>query len=67
MRMREVRKEIARIMEAIKELSSKVLIVVSIQDGKYKERVLPEFKKRINLGNEKHGRLTTAVNYVQSR
>jgi hypothetical protein len=67
MRMREVRKEIARIMEAIKELSSKVLIVVSIQDDKYKERVLPEFKKRINLGNEKHGRLTTAVNYVQSR
>ncbi len=59
MRMKDVKKEISRIMEAINELSSRVLVVTSIQQGhnnKHSESILQVFKKRINIlrENEKY-------------
>jgi hypothetical protein len=61
MRAKDAKKEIGKIMKMINELSNKVLVVTSIQKGKYVEWVLPEFKKRINLGHEKHGRLNAEL------
>jgi hypothetical protein len=53
MRMRDVNKEISRIMEAINELSARVLVVTSVQQGgnnsRHSESILRAFKKRINL------------------
>jgi DNA-directed RNA polymerase subunit RPC12/RpoP len=60
MRMKEVKKEIAKIMKAINELSARVLVVTSVQQGsKHSELVLCSFKKRINLvqEGEKHGNM----------
>lgn len=57
MRVKEAKKEIGRMMKALNESSRKVLIVTSIQDGRYAGLVLPEFKKHINLASGKHGRL----------
>ncbi len=51
-RMKDVKKEILRIMEAINELSTRVLVVTSVQQGgvsRHSESVLREFKKHINL------------------
>ncbi|HEX7033337.1 MAG TPA: hypothetical protein VF172_10085, partial [Nitrososphaera sp.] len=61
MRVKEAKKEIGRIMKAVKQISTKVLVVTSIQKSGYAEWVLPEFKKRISLGQEKHGRLTAEL------
>lgn len=53
MRMRNGKKEISRIMEAINELSARVLVVTSVQQGgnssRHSESILRAFKKRINL------------------
>jgi DNA-directed RNA polymerase subunit RPC12/RpoP len=53
MRMRDVKKEISRIMKAINELSARVLVVTSVQQGgnssRHSESILRAFKKRINL------------------
>jgi hypothetical protein len=51
MRMKDVKKEISRIMEGINELSARVLVVTSVQQGgsRRSESVLRAFKKRINL------------------
>jgi hypothetical protein len=51
MRKRDVKKEVSRIMEAINELSAKVLVVISVQQGSssHSESALRAFKKRINL------------------
>ena len=51
MRKRDVKKEVPRIMEAIKELSARVLVVTSVQQGSsnHSESALRAFKKRINL------------------
>lgn len=51
MRTKDVEKEIAKITEAINELSTSLLVVTSVQqrDGKQSELVLRAFKKRINL------------------
>jgi DNA-directed RNA polymerase subunit RPC12/RpoP len=66
MRMKDVKKEISRIMEAINELSSRVLVVTSIQQGhnnKHSESILQVFKKRINIlhQNEKYGILKAEI------
>jgi DNA-directed RNA polymerase subunit RPC12/RpoP len=51
MRMKDVKKETSRIIEAINELSTRVLVVTSVQQGgsTHSESVLRAFKKRINL------------------
>jgi DNA-directed RNA polymerase subunit RPC12/RpoP len=52
MRMKDVKKETSRIIEAINELSTRVLVVTSVQQGggsTHSEAVLRAFKKRINL------------------
>ena len=51
MRMKDVKKETSRIIEAINELSTRVLVVTSVQQGgsTHSESVLRVFKKRINL------------------
>jgi hypothetical protein len=49
MRTKDVQKEIAKLMEAINELSRRVLVVISIQKSRFSELVLCIFKKRINL------------------
>jgi DNA-directed RNA polymerase subunit RPC12/RpoP len=51
MRMKDVKKETSRIIEAINELSTRVLVVTSVQQGgsTHSESVLQAFKKRINL------------------
>ena len=63
MRMKDIRKDISKITEAINELSARVLIVTSIQqEGKHSEPVLRAFKKRINLlQKEKHGTLKAEI------
>jgi hypothetical protein len=58
MKVKEARREIGKMMKIVSDLSNKIVVVTSIQEGKYSEWVLPEFKKRINLGNYRHGRLT---------
>jgi DNA-directed RNA polymerase subunit RPC12/RpoP len=50
MRMKDIRKDISRITEAINELSARVLVITSVQQrGRHSEPVLRAFKKRINL------------------
>jgi DNA-directed RNA polymerase subunit RPC12/RpoP len=52
MRKSDVKKEVSRIMEAIIELSARVLVVISVQQegsSSHSESALRAFKKRINL------------------
>jgi hypothetical protein len=62
-RMKDIRKDISRVTEAINELSAKVLVVTSIQQGgRHSEPVLRAFKKRINLlQKENHGTLKAEI------
>jgi len=57
MRTKEAKREIGRIMKALHELSHRILVITSIQEGKYTKWVLREFTKRIDLTNAKHGRI----------
>ena len=63
MRMKDIRKDISRITEAINELSTRVLVVTSVQQGgRHSEPVLRAFKKRINLlQKENHGSLKAEI------
>jgi DNA-directed RNA polymerase subunit RPC12/RpoP len=63
MRMKDINKEIAKIMKAINELSTRVLVITSVQqEGRYSEPVLCTFKKFINLVKiEKHGTLKAEI------
>jgi DNA-directed RNA polymerase subunit RPC12/RpoP len=62
MKMKDVKKEIAKIRKAINELSTSVLVVTSVQGGKHSEPLLCTFKKRINLvQKEKHGNLKAEI------
>ena len=61
MRVKGAKKEIAKIMKAVHEISRRVLVVTSIQEGKYVKLVLPEFKKHIHFSNRKHDRLTVGL------
>jgi tRNA threonylcarbamoyladenosine modification (KEOPS) complex Cgi121 subunit len=63
MKEKEAKREIGRIMKAVAEISGEVLVVTSIQrEGKYADWVLSEFKKHINLIDEKDGRITAELN-----
>lgn len=63
MKPKEAKREIGKMMRAVAEISSKALVVTSIQqDGKYAAWVLPEFKKHINLVNGTDGRITVEMN-----
>jgi hypothetical protein len=53
MRTKEAKKGIGKIMKTVHELSRRVLVITSIQEGKYTKWVLPEISKRIDLTNEK--------------
>jgi hypothetical protein len=59
MKMKDVKKEITKIMKAINELSTKVVVLTSIQVSRLSEPVLCTFKKRIKLvqEGEKYGTL----------
>jgi hypothetical protein len=61
MRAKEAKKEIGKMMQAVNELSNEVLVVTSMQQGKYLDWVLPDFKKRIDLGPERQGRLSVKL------
>jgi hypothetical protein len=63
MRMKDIRKDISRITEAINELSARVLVVTSVQQGgRHSEPVLRAFKKRINLlQKENHDTLKAEI------
>lgn len=65
-RVKEAKKEISKMMKAITDISNEVLVVSSIQQGKYVEWVLSEFKKHINLSNTKHG-ITVELNNQGNR
>jgi hypothetical protein len=62
-KMKDVKKEIAKITHAINLLSTRLLVVTSVgQEGsRNSERVLHTFKKRINLVQEKHGTLKAEI------
>jgi predicted RNA-binding Zn-ribbon protein involved in translation (DUF1610 family) len=61
MGVKQAKKEINKVMKTINQLSGKVLVVTSIQQGKYTDWVLSDFKKRINLRYENHGKLTAEL------
>jgi hypothetical protein len=62
MRMKDVKKEITKIMQAINELSTTALVVTSVQGSRHSEPVLSTFKKRINLvQKEKQGTLKAEI------
>lgn len=60
--MKDVKKEIAKITQAISELLTGSAVVTSVeQGGRHSERVLRTFKKRINLVQEKYGTLKAEI------
>jgi hypothetical protein len=61
MRRKEAKKEIGKIMKSVNEISRRVLVITSIQEGIYTNWIMPEFKKRINLDQARHGRLNTEL------
>jgi DNA-directed RNA polymerase subunit RPC12/RpoP len=64
MRTKDVKKEIAKITQAVSELSTRVVVVISVEQGdRHSELVLRTFKKRINLIQEekKHGTLKAEI------
>lgn len=54
---KEAKKVISRIMGILGDLSERLLVVASIQNGKYADLVMPRFEKRIVLGNASRNRL----------
>ena len=61
MRAKEAKRRISKIMKEVDELARSVLVITSIQEGKYTKWVLPDFKKRINLTNTKDGRIAAEL------
>ncbi|HEX7033767.1 MAG TPA: hypothetical protein VF172_12285 [Nitrososphaera sp.] len=67
MRKKEAKKEIDRIVKAVKEVASTALVVVSVQvNNKYARHIIPEFKKRINLVQD-HGRIAAELYNQEER
>ena len=56
LRVKEAKRQIGKIMKKLDEISRKILVITSIQEGKYTKWVLPEFTKRIILNTPKRGR-----------
>lgn len=61
LRAKEAKNQISKIMKKIDDLSRRVLVMTSIQQGKYTKLVLPKFNKRINLTNSRDGRITAEL------
>jgi len=62
LKAKEAKKITGKIMKIVHEISSKILVVTSIQDGsRYSEWILPDFKKRIELFTPKDGRLAAEL------
>lgn len=62
LKAKEAKKIIGKIMKIVREVSSKILVVTSIQDGsRYSEWILPDFKKRIDLFTPKQGRMAAEL------
>jgi hypothetical protein len=61
MRAKDARREIGKMMKVLAELSKEILVITSIQDGKYKDWVMPEFKKHVSLSNARQGWITTEI------
>jgi hypothetical protein len=61
MRVKEAKKQIGKMMKSMNEISRRVLVITSVQEGKYTKWVLPEIEKRINFTNVKHGRLAAEL------
>ncbi len=67
-RMKDVKKEITRIMKEINELSARVLVVTSVKQGggsRHSELVLRTFKKRIDLIQKEKHRILKAEIHTQ--
>jgi hypothetical protein len=60
LRVKEAKKQIGKIMKMVNEISRRILIITSIQEGKYTESFLPEYHKRIHLCNSMRRRFLTA-------
>ena len=61
-RAKEAKKQIGKIMKMVNGLSRRILVITSIQEGRYTKWVLPEFQKRINLlGTAKNGRFAAEL------
>lgn len=58
---KEAKKQISRMVEAINDASGKVLVVASIQEGKYTDLVSRNFKKQMKLTDVRHGRLAAEL------
>jgi hypothetical protein len=58
---KEAKIVIARIMQLIKALSNRLLVVASLQETKYNELVMPSFEKRIALANGQNNRLNVEL------
>lgn len=54
---KEARLVIKRVMSALSLVSDKLLVIASIQNGKYASIVMPSFNKRITIGNANRGKL----------
>jgi hypothetical protein len=63
---KEAKRVIERIMKTIQSLSEGVLVVASIQDGKYSSLVLPGFDKRLVILKAENNRLSIALNKKSS-
>lgn len=63
---KEARKVIERIMKRLSDISNKMLVIASLNDSVYADRVISSFEKRIAFKNVNHGRLNVDV-YNQGR
>jgi hypothetical protein len=59
---REAKRVIERILKSIQGLSERVLVITSIQEGKYANLVASSFEKRITLNKIRNNRLSVALN-----
>lgn len=59
---KEAKRVIERIIKSIQSLSERVLIITSIQEGKYANLVVPNFEKCISLNKTRNNRLLVTLN-----
>jgi len=58
---KEAKRQIGKIMKQLDELSRRILVVTSVQEGKYTKWVLPDFAKRVNLAPQRQGRIAVEL------
>ncbi|HKZ61205.1 MAG TPA: hypothetical protein VJZ68_02145 [Nitrososphaera sp.] len=59
---REAKRVIERILKSIQGLSERVLVITSIQEGKYANLVASSFEKHITLNKTRNNRLSVTLN-----